>query len=34
MGYLLTGKPTLDRKLARDTIHLLMDGCGNESTDR
>jgi len=34
MGYLLTGKPSLDRKLARDTIHLLMDGCGNESTDR
>jgi len=34
MEYLLTGKPSLDRKLARDTIHLLMDGCGKESTDR
>jgi AcrR family transcriptional regulator len=34
MSYLLSGHPTLDRKLARDTIHLLMDGCGNKSTDR
>lgn len=34
MGYLLTGQPALDRKLARETIDLLMDGCGKESTDR
>jgi len=27
MGFLLTGRPALNRKLARDTINLLMGGC-------
>lgn len=28
MGYLLTGKPALDRRGARDVIDLLIEGCG------
>ncbi len=34
MGYLLTGKPSLNRKLARDTINLVMNGCLTKYTDR
>jgi TetR/AcrR family transcriptional regulator len=34
MGYLLTGKPTLDRPAARDVIDLLIRGCGRNSTQR
>jgi len=34
MGFLLVGQPVLDRALARETINLLMDGCGSKSTVR
>lgn len=34
MGYLLTGKPSLGRKLARDTINLVTKGCWKQYTDR
>jgi TetR/AcrR family transcriptional regulator len=33
-GFLLMGKPLLDRKLARYTIDLIMDGCARKSTER
>jgi AcrR family transcriptional regulator len=34
LGYLLTGKPPLDRSLARNIIKLLTEGCAVNSTDR
>jgi hypothetical protein len=34
MGFLLRGEPSLDRTLVRDTVNLLMDGCGRKPTDR
>jgi TetR/AcrR family transcriptional regulator len=34
MGFLVTGKPTLDRTVARDVINLLMRGCRSDSTER
>jgi AcrR family transcriptional regulator len=34
MGFLLTGKPPLDRTVARDVINLLMRGCGRDTTER
>ena len=34
LGYLLTGKPALDKKLARNIITLLIEGCGRDYTDR
>jgi AcrR family transcriptional regulator len=34
LGYLLTGKPRLDRSLARNIIKLLTQGCAVNSTDR
>jgi len=34
MGYLLMGKPALDRRLARRIVRLLLRGCGADSTDR
>lgn len=34
LGYLLTGKPPLDRSLARNIIKLLTNGCGANSTHR
>ncbi len=34
MGYLLLGKPRLDRRLARRIVSLLLRGCGMNSTDR
>jgi len=34
MGFLLTGKPSLDRTLARNVITLIMDGCASKSTER
>lgn len=34
LGYLLTGKPPLDRSLARNIIKLLTQGCAVNSTDR
>jgi TetR/AcrR family transcriptional regulator len=33
-GFLLMGEPPLDRKLARYTIDLIMDGCARKSTGR
>jgi AcrR family transcriptional regulator len=34
MGYLLLGKPALDRRLARRIVNTLLRGCGKNSTDR
>ncbi len=34
MGYLLTGKPKLDRNLARRAVDLVVRGCGSHYTDR
>jgi TetR/AcrR family transcriptional regulator len=34
LGYLLTGKPRLDRSLAKNIINLLTKGCGINSTHR
>jgi len=34
MGYLLMGKPALDRRLARRMVSTLLRGCGKNSTDR
>jgi AcrR family transcriptional regulator len=34
LGYLLTGKPSLDRSLARNIIDLVTRGCGVNSTHR
>ncbi len=34
IGYLLMGKPRLDRRLARRIVRLLLRGCGIDSTDR
>ena len=34
MGYLVTGKPSLDRTAAREVIDLLMEGCARNSTGR
>ena len=34
MGYLLMGKPALDRRLARRIVNTLLRGCGKNSTDR
>jgi TetR/AcrR family transcriptional regulator len=34
LGYLLTGKPSLDRLLARGIIDLLIEGCGRSATER
>jgi AcrR family transcriptional regulator len=34
LGYLLTGKPPLDRSLAKNIINLLTKGCGVNSTHR
>ena len=34
MGYLLMGKPALDRRLARRIVRLLLRGCGADSTAR
>lgn len=33
-GYLLTGKPALDRSMARSIVDLLIEGCGRNSTHR
>jgi len=34
MGYLVAGKPPLDRSLARQVVDLLLSGCGHDSTGR
>ncbi|MBM3744372.1 MAG: TetR/AcrR family transcriptional regulator [Acidobacteria bacterium] len=34
MGYLLMGKPALDRRLARRIVNTLLRGCGKNPTDR
>lgn len=34
LGYLLTGQPELDRRLARRIVGLLFKGCGVNATDR
>ena len=34
MGYLLTGEPALDRKLARRIVKLMLNGCGRNSNKR
>lgn len=34
MGYLLLGRPRLDRRLARRIVGLLLKGCGKKSTGR
>jgi TetR/AcrR family transcriptional regulator len=34
MSFLLTGRPPLDRTVARDVINLLMRGCGRAATER
>jgi hypothetical protein len=33
-GFLLMGRPGLDRTLARNIIDLIMDGCARKSTER